>query len=516
MVRAASLSRRWPRGLLHLGWLVVVIAFATGATALRRADLAAGLQTEARALQRLVSQRADQHDAQLTALAALAAGMPAAREPLERVAEGFLQFYPRLRAIDVIGTGPATSFTTRAQCPAACAEALARASAVAVDATPRPVAAGDGRYLLAKRVGQGAATQYLVLEVDAARLLERADESRRALPGDSITLLLPDGTVLIPAPAAPDAIVLLVEEATLTSASQPLRLRLERRPALAALVPWDVIAVFGLALAALLMLGTALVRTRRAARDAARRAALGEHAARLAHAGRVNALGEMASGIAHEINQPLTALLSQSQAALRLFRRDGKGDRERLEKALEANVKAARRAGAILSRLRGWASKDLPPPQPLDLNAVARAAADLDRAEAAAAGIALDLDLAEPPPIAMAEPVQAEQVVHNLLRNAREAMDGAAAGTARRITLRTRTLADGAAEIAVEDNGPGIPPDLRDRLFEPFFTTKSAGMGLGLSLCRTMVEQVQGRIAAEESPGGGARFTVRLPGVQPA
>jgi len=510
--------RAWPRGILLLAWAAAVLAFAVAVMELRRAELAAALDAEARGLQRLISQRADQHDAQLTALAALAAGLPAAREPLRQVADGFLRFYPRLVAVDVIGADGSRSFTTRQDCArgSACADAILRAASVAQDAAPRPVAARDGRYLLAKRVGEGEATQFLVLEVDAARLLDRGDEARPAMAGDSVALFLPDGTPLLPAAPASGGPILLVEETTLTSASQPLRLRLERRPALGTPAHWLAVGGFALGSAAMLALGAALFRSRRAAREAGRRAELGEHAARLAHAGRVNALGEMASGIAHEITQPLTALLSQSQAALRLARRGAPGDREKLETALEANVQAAKRAGDILARLRGWASKDLPPPRRLDLNAVVRAAAELDRRDAEVNGITLEFDLADPAPRAMAEPVQAEQVVHNLLRNAREAMEELPAGMSRRIILRTRAPADGMAEIVVEDSGPGIAPELRERLFEPFFTTKAGGMGLGLALCRTMVEQVRGRIAVEDAPGGGARVIVRLPAAEAA
>lgn len=205
--------RAWPRGILLLGWAAALLAFAYAALDLRRAELAAALDAEARALQRVVSQRADQHDAQLTALAALAAGLPASREPLRQVAEGFLRFYPRLVAVDVIGTDGPRSFTTRPDCAegSACAEAIARAAAIAQDSTPRPVAARGGRYLLAKRVGEGAAAQYLVLEVDAARLLESGDETRPAQEGDSVALFLPDGTGLLPAIAAAGGPLRLVE-----------------------------------------------------------------------------------------------------------------------------------------------------------------------------------------------------------------------------------------------------------------------------------------------------------------
>ena len=502
-------------------WALATLAVAAGATALRHADAETRLQEEGRDLQRLLAQRADQHDAHLTAISALAAGLPGTAEALRQVADGILRFYPRILAVDAValppGQAPALAFTTREGCApgGACAAGVVRAAAVATDATPIPLPQGPGHYLLAKRVGEGPATRALAVEIDAARLLEAEGAMGEAAPGADLSLTLPDGTPLLARrgdPTGRPLAVTLAFAAPIGSASQPMLLRLERRPSLLALVPWGLVAGFGAAAAVVAALGLGLARSRRAAREARRRAELGEQAARLAHAGRVNALGEMASGIAHELTQPLTALLSQSQAALHLARRGGAGDAATLVAALEANVAQARRAGDILARLRDWAANDLPPPHPIEINAILRGVAALNARDMLARGVEIARHLPEPSPVALAEPVQAEQVVHNLLRNAADAMEANPIGRPRRVDLAVRALPDGGAEIAVEDTGPGLPPAIRGRLFETFFTTKPGGMGLGLPLCRTLVERMGGSIEAATAPDGGARFVVRLAG----
>jgi signal transduction histidine kinase len=504
----SGLPSRWLLPAAAAGWLAAVAVAGMLAAQWRIAQAQARLEEEGRATQRLLSQRADQHDAHFTSLGALVAALPAAAGPLAEVAGGILRFYPRITAIDVVAPGGSVRVTTRAGCDAACSAALAGAAAVARDGVPTLLPHGPGRYLMTKR----ATGLAVVMEVDAARLLEGAPLS----PQDGVTLRLPDGTPLLARPAAAEGPLPLhlVFEAGLGSASQPFPLALERRPSALAGLPWGPLAGFALVAAALAALALGLLRSRRLAREAGRRAELGEQAARLAHAGRVNALGEMASGIAHELNQPLTAILSSSQAALRLGPRAAPGTPEAadLHTALEANVRQARRAGEILARLRGWMAKDLPPPEILDLNATAHGVAELMGREIAERDIALLLDLADPAPLALAERVQVEQVLHNLLRNAAEAVATNPPGAPRRIALSTRALPGGGAEVAVQDTGPGVPPALRRRLFEPFFTTKPDGTGLGLSLCRTLVEGLDGTIDLAEPQEGGARFLMRLPG----
>ena len=292
-------------------------------------------------------------------------------------------------------------------------------------------------------------------------------------------------------------------EEDLASASQPLHLTVTRRLSIDELLPVSQVLLVLLASAALWWLAGTLARARQARREAALRT----QELRLVHAMRVNGLGEMASGIAHELTQPMTAVLSQSQAGLRMI---GQGaSTEALVPVLEANVKLARRAGDILARMRSYASQRAPAAQAVILDDLVADALALARADLAARGVALAIDRGAPDATVYVDPVSIEQVLHNLLRNAAEALADRPPG-AGRIRVATGVDADG-AHVSVTDNGPGIaPPDLA-RLFTPFFTTKSDGMGLGLSICARLIDAAGGRIDVDAAPGGGARFTVHLP-----
>ena len=294
----------------------------------------------------------------------------------------------------------------------------------------------------------------------------------------------------------------------LGSRSQPLLLRLARAPGWAEVLPPASLLLVVLGGTAAVGLAAWLLRERRVARDAVRRARLGEHEVRLAHAMRVNAVGEMASGIAHELAQPLTAVLSQSQAGLRLAQA-APATPAAVTGVLEANVRHAKRAGAILSRLHAYVSRREPAPQPTALNACVHGVAELVRRDLDARGAVLALELASPAPWCLADPISIEQVVHNLVRNAADAVRDLP--EARR-TIRVATAMEGTdAVVRVTDDGPGIAPEHLPRLFEPFFTTKPDGMGLGLPLCERLVEAAGGRILAASRPGAGTTLTVRLP-----
>ena len=181
---------------------------------------------------------------------------------------------------------------------------------------------------------------------------------------------------------------------------------------------------------------------------------------------------------------------------------------------LEANVRHAKRAGAILSRLHAYVSRREPDPRPTALNGCAQGVAELVRRDLDARGVVLLLELATPGPWCLADPISVEQVMHNLVRNAADAVrDLPKAGR----TIRVATALEGAdAVVRVADDGPGIAPEHLPRLFEPFFTTKPDGMGLGLPLCERLVEAAGGRILAESRPGAGCTLTVRLPACSPA
>jgi signal transduction histidine kinase len=467
------------------------------------------LQREGTTLHRIVSQRVEQHDAHLTSLAAVLASSNAESASFRAVIEAMQRFYPRIAAVELIETvsgGGVPPNLADFDSAALSARVGALAPGQAVTLASR---SGSPFYALVKRVpDSGHGPRALVLVIDA-RLLT---EPEGGLPGDA-GLKLSDaaGTAIVqhdwpPARRAP--IPDLTFAKALGSRSQPLLLELTRRPAFAELLPPGLLVGWPLAAGLSLFLLLTVLRERRASRRAREAVRLHEHDARLAHAMRVNTVGEMASGIAHEITQPLTAILSQSQAGLRLAK-SGAAASGDLIGVLEANVRHARRAGEILERLRAYVTRREPQRQPQDLNRIVSNVLELSQRDLQERGVALRLDLSEPGPRALLDRVSIEQVVHNLVRNAAEAVEAMPAGR-REIVLATR-LVDGEAEIVVADDGPGIAEADMARLFEPFFTTKSSGMGLGLPLCERLVETAGGRIAVHNGPERGAVFTVRFP-----
>ncbi|MGF7006714.1 sensor histidine kinase [Aminobacter sp. BE322] len=372
-------------------------------------------------------------------------------------------------------------------------------------------AAGEGRYLLAKRAS-GTSHLAVVLLIDAAQLL--VPEERPAWAHLELSL---DGEVLVEQPAEPGlglGVSWLAAphfEKVIDGEGQRLLLSLDRALPLAALVPPErflgFAAVAGvLTLVLMFALGqrAAVRRSELAAREAEERLAVQERETRLAHASRVNAMGELASGIAHELTQPLTALLSRSQAALRLARAD-KPDMAMISGALDVNVREAKRAGEMLKRMRDYASNKAPERARQDLNAIVAEVVALTRADLERRQVTLVLELGQPAPHAVVDAIEMEQVLHNLIRNAAEAVG--AGGT---VTVATGA-AGREAKLVVSDDGPGIAAEVLPKLFTPFFTTKADGMGLGLSLCASLVERVDGRIEVENVAPRGARFTISLP-----
>ncbi len=235
-----------------------------------------------------------------------------------------------------------------------------------------------------------------------------------------------------------------------------------------------------------------------------------ERQAELAHVHRLNTMGEMASGLAHELNQPLAAVVNYAKGAVRRLKK-GSVEPGELLAALEQAALQAERAAAIVRRVRAFIRKEAPRHAALDCNKIVRETAGLMAADAERAGARLVLDLAKPPPRVRADAVQLEQVIVNLVRNAIEAM-AESDSPVRDITVRTLPAAvGGAVEITVEDTGPGLPADARERLFDPFFTTKADGLGLGLSISQSIVEAHGGRLTATARPGGGMVFRFALP-----
>ncbi|TCL71081.1 ATP-binding protein [Rhizobium sp. BK251] len=230
--------------------------------------------------------------------------------------------------------------------------------------------------------------------------------------------------------------------------------------------------------------------------------------AELAHTARLTTMGELVASISHEVNQPLSAMKLSAQAGLRWLDRESP-DLERVGASLNRVVENARRAEDLISKLRNMARKGEVAATPLDLNKIAGDVVELLHGEAAERGIACLTDLEPNLPAVKGDEVQLQQVVVNFMMNAFDAM-AAVTGEDRQITIRSRRRA-ASVELEVTDGGPGIEAGMQDRLFDAFFTTKSHGMGMGLSICRSIVEAHDGKIEAFNNEYRGATFRISLP-----
>ncbi|HKA61253.1 MAG TPA: ATP-binding protein [Methylomirabilota bacterium] len=232
------------------------------------------------------------------------------------------------------------------------------------------------------------------------------------------------------------------------------------------------------------------------------------HLDEMAHMDRVAAMGELASSFAHELNQPLAAILTNAQAAER-FLALAPPDLAELRACLHDIIEDDRRAGEVIHRVRRLLRKEPAELEPVDLNDLARNVVALISNDALLRNVTIELRPALALPAALGDPVQLQQVMLNLLANGITAAANGA-GTARKVTMWTAAH-DGHVEFGVHDSGKGIAEDLLSRLFEPFFTTKSDGLGMGLTISRSIVEAHGGEISAENHPRGGATFRVWLP-----
>jgi len=229
----------------------------------------------------------------------------------------------------------------------------------------------------------------------------------------------------------------------------------------------------------------------------------------LTHIGRVSALGELTASLAHELSQPLTAILSNAQAAQRLVAAEVV-DLESVREILNDIVADDKRAAAVISGLRTLIKKGEPELVPLDLNAIVGEVAWLLRTDTILRNVSMSLELALDLPRVRGDRVQLQQVVLNLVANGLEAMREPHAGAR---TLAIRTARDGAAalRVTVQDSGPGIAEKDLAHIFEPLYTTKTDGLGMGLAIVRTIVRAHGGTVGAENIPGGGASFHITLP-----
>jgi two-component system sensor kinase FixL len=227
----------------------------------------------------------------------------------------------------------------------------------------------------------------------------------------------------------------------------------------------------------------------------------------LLHVARLSAMGQMGSALAHELNQPLTAIVNYIQAARRLLRAQLDTVPARVDEVMERASAQANRAGQIIRRLRQFVEKRETDKQIEDLNQIVEEANALALVGAKEQGVRVVLRLApDLPPLAL-DKIQVQQVVLNLVRNALEAM---AQSSDRQLTITTGA-GEGIAQVSIADTGSGLAPEVAAQLFAPFVTTKPAGMGVGLSICRSIVEAHGGHIGADPNPQGGTIFTFTLP-----
>ena len=245
------------------------------------------------------------------------------------------------------------------------------------------------------------------------------------------------------------------------------------------------------------------VTDRREAEQDARR-----HQAELAHVARMSTMGEMASGLAHELNQPLTAVVNYAQGALRRLRSGGGADEEVLN-ALERATEQAHRAAEIIRRLADFVQKHEPRRSTCNFNDAVREVVRFLEADARQHGVRIDLDSSVDLPEILMDNIQIQQVILNLVRNGIEAMSEMTVAE-RVLGIRTSVVGD-AVEVAVRDRGPGLTPEMQERIFTPFYTTKPRGMGMGLPISRSIIDAHGGRLWAACNPDRGATFHFTLP-----
>jgi signal transduction histidine kinase len=495
------------RGAVLLGvWCLLMALTAVAVAFWQWQLLRQRFEQENMVLLRQASQLVGQHDAHLTALSAvaLAPDDPGHRLFLE-VAQTVHRYYPRILEIWLVPLSDPAATIGIGPPDRAAWTAVRRAALATVDQQLAllPYPGRPGSYLLVKRSPNSPDARYgLALGINMAELIQDGDgyweqdqaSKRLMLPGED-AVGGPEGDWLSLHFAQP-----------LSSGSQPLVLDTALRIQPAALLDPAVLALAALLVSmiygAIVLIRQSHARTR-AALEQVRVSALDS---RLAHAHRVNAMGEMASGLAHELTQPLTSILALAQASRRLV---AQGDASRATQALGDVVVQAKRGAALLERFRHWSRPQNQPPAVVDVRRVLDHVHTLLASELASRGVQLRIQAPDIPVGICADAVQMEQVVFNLLRNSLDAVGGQDGEP--RIDVALSRVGD-RVTLLVRDNGPGVPERLRAQLFSPFVTGREGGTGLGLALCRRLVEGVDGEITlVDEEAAAGACFRVEWP-----
>ena len=229
----------------------------------------------------------------------------------------------------------------------------------------------------------------------------------------------------------------------------------------------------------------------------------------LAHANRVATMGQLTASIAHEVKQPITSAAAYAEAALHFLARTPP-KLEKMREALEGIVAANLRAGDVIDRVRTLVKKAQPRNERFDINEAIREVIELMRSEAVKGGISVQTDLAHSLPVIEGDRVQLQQVILNLIVNAVEAMSSVSGGVRSFFISTCIADADGVF-ISISDSGPGLPPTNLANIFDAFYTTKASGLGMGLSICRSIVDAHDGRLWATPNEPHGAVFRIVLP-----
>jgi C4-dicarboxylate-specific signal transduction histidine kinase len=237
--------------------------------------------------------------------------------------------------------------------------------------------------------------------------------------------------------------------------------------------------------------------------------ALHEAQVDLAHVDRITTIGRLTASIVPEVTQPIAAIVTNAQAA-RHFLDRRPPDVDEVREALDRIVMEAYRASDVIYRIRGLLKETPPKRERAEINGAIRDVLELTRGEATRNGVSVRTQFAEPSPVVQADRVQLQQVVLNLIINAVEAMSGMREG-ARELLICTEEAESNGALVAIGDSGPGLDPKSADRLFEAFYTTKVQGMGIGLAICRSIIEAHGGRLWARANVPCGAIFQFELP-----
>ena len=492
MQKCAMLQARQQKWVWLLAWCALTVLGGAVLARLALTQLREAFETDARIAHRLLSQRVVQHDAVMATLALLQAPRNAAGQtPEQRLST----VYPQILAVqrrDPGRTWPQDGLEDR----------LGEAEAQSRQRQHPVLANADltaGRYQLV--LGADPASYALLIDLRAAVPWSEWPMEPSSSPV-RVTLDYAGQQFVIQPGQLHEGGWRFDFHKPLAADSQPFNVVAVRQVGWQTL-PWGQFLAWVAAVAA----GLAALRTLQRQRAERRRA---EELLRLGQVARLNSLGELAAGMAHELNQPLTAVLANTQAAKRLLA-DDPPELDTARSAMTQAVEQARRAASVVARLRRVVERPelVGQVQPVLLQDAVRNALYLLEPECSRRSVRPVVEASTPLMAVLAEPVALEQIIHNLLMNALQALEQVSPAE-RQLTL-AMSAQQGRGVLSVRDTGTGLSDELLMRMFEPFFTTREAGLGLGLSLCETLAQGMGSTLTARNLQPRGAELRLSLP-----